>query len=109
MKSNFPTQSDLNFYQSKRLPSWAKKIKKPNSIDYGNDHIDICINSHAGLRTTSGECEIHNMMAFVKGWERRGVNVEARLEELAVNPGCMINPEKRKAIAKRWLRRLTSN
>ncbi len=114
MKSNFPNQSDLNFYQSKRMPAWSKKIKKTaHAIDYSSDHIDIVVNSHATVKKNherlSGECAVHNMMVFVKGWVRRGECVEDRLRELVVNPGCLINPEKRSAIAKRWLKRLTSN
>lgn len=104
----FPTQTDLDFWESKRQPAWAARIKRqavPESWKRP-DMIDNVVNAHAGLRfATSSACETHNMCAFVKGWLRRGEDVIARLLELVANPQGP-NPPKRAALARKWARRL---
>ena len=103
MKKNFPGPADLHFYNSKKTPAWAKKIQS-NVIS----SIDDCVNAHAGITSKSNEVAYHNVMVFIKGWQRRNEDVLDHLEQIAMHPECAINPEKRAAFAKRLIRRLTS-
>lgn len=106
---NFPNQSDLVFWQSKTEPQWVSRIKKkPWPVRDTSVLIDQCVNSHGQVKHSSaGQVAAHNLMVFIKGWSRRGEDVEAQLLELSIHPECMISPEKRAAFAKKWLRRLT--
>ena len=106
----FPTETDLKFYESKRVPQWAAPLVAARAKRFGADTlpavIDDVVNAHAGLRMTSGECAVHNLLSIVRGDRRRGRSLEQRLAQLATEPGCLINPEKRAAFARKWARRM---
>jgi hypothetical protein len=65
----FPTQTDLEFFESKRRPAWAARIRRSVTLTQRDPAlIDRVVNAHAGVRfATSTECETHNMCAFVSG------------------------------------------
>jgi hypothetical protein len=112
MKMTFPTRTDLEFFQSRqRPPSWTSRIPvKTGDRAFQNDRlrtiIDDVVNAHAGVRPTSGEVAVHNLIVLVRSYQRRGVNLVEELEKLAVQPSCAINPEKRAAFARKWARRM---
>jgi hypothetical protein len=96
--------------ESKRVPQWAAPLIKARAKRPGAETlpalIDAVVNAHAGERMTSGECAVHNLLAIVRSCRRRGLNLEQRLSELAREPGCLINPEKRASFARKWARRM---
>lgn len=109
----FPTQTDLEFFEAKRTPPWAARIKRPAQPAswQGASLIDRVVNAHAGVRVTSADCETHNMCAFVSGWIRRGEPLIDRLMELTRIPSGIpngTNPKKRVALAIKWSRRLAT-
>lgn len=105
----FPAHIDVEFYQSKHeLPEWAHKLvaKRKDERWALCAMIDVVVNVHGGQKSTSGEMAAHSLMAIVRSWRRRGLDVKQRLEELVASPGCAINPEKRAAFARKWARRM---
>jgi hypothetical protein len=102
MATHFPCSADLAFYQSKRTPAWAARIKSPAVAS-----IDHCVNSHAGQhRPSSGQVAAGNLLAILAGYRRRGQDLESELLRIALHPGCAISPEKRAAFARKWALRL---
>lgn len=106
----FPTETDLRFFESKRVPRWAAPLikaraKRPGA-EYRHALIDDVVNAHGGVRTTSGECAVHNLLFIVRSWQRRGIDLERALVGVIAEPGCLINPEKRAAFARKWVRRM---
>jgi hypothetical protein len=111
--SNFPTEADVAFFEAKRAPTWVlvmrqAKTKQPSWSGRKRpiDLIDSCVNAHAGIRMTSSQCAAHNLMAIVKGWQRRKEDLVAALELTARHPQCAISPAKRAALALKWAKRL---
>jgi hypothetical protein len=107
----FPTETDLRFYESKRVPQWAAPLIKARGKRLPGAEtplalIDDVVNAHAGERITSGECAAHNLLSLARSYRRRGLDLEQRLSELAREPGCLINPEKRASFARKWARRM---
>jgi hypothetical protein len=100
----FTTKTDLAFYQSKRLPVWAQNLERRELT--APALIDCVVNSHADVRVTAGELVACNLLSIVRSYRRRRLNLAHELRKIAANPGCVINPEKRAAFARRWLRRL---
>lgn len=112
-KRNFPAQADVDFYRAmQKVPGWiltltAEREKKQNVLGWERHAlIDIVVNAHSGQRPTSGECAAHNLLAIVRSWRRRGEDIRVSLLEVSQAPGCMINPEKRAAFARKWARRM---
>jgi hypothetical protein len=113
--AHFPSQIDVDFYLSKqKLPAWAQKVQAAReaklqraswSVDAA-EGIEFIVNAHAGVRGSDGERAAHNLLAIVRGYRRRKVDLGAELRQLSTNPGCAINPEKRAAFARKWARRL---
>jgi hypothetical protein len=100
----FPTQTDLAFYQSKTQPKWAQKLKRREPTW---ETIDIVVNAHAGVRhSDAGEIAAGNLLAILRSYRRRKLNLVSELRKIAANPECLINTEKRAAFARKWLRRL---
>lgn len=99
-----PTHSDLAFFQSRqRLPAWANRLEsRPSSIST----IDCLVASHAGTRTTPAELSAGNLLAIVRSYRRRGLDLAHELERIAQAPGCAIHPEKRARLARKWAARL---
>jgi hypothetical protein len=106
----FPTETDLRFYEAKHVPRWAAPLIKARAKRPGAELlpalIDDVVNAHGGERMTSGECAVHNLLGIVRSYRRRGLDLEQRLSELAREPGCLINPEKRASFARKWARRM---
>lgn len=73
----------------------------------GGGKLDDRINRRGGVRWTSGELASVNTLALLRSKRRRGVyDFRSYLHQLAHEPRCASNPEKRAAFARRWLRRL---
>lgn len=108
LMAHFPTQIDVDFYLSKqKLPAWAQKVQKIQEAKFdAAEGIEFIVNAHAGVRGSDGERAAHNLLAIVRGYRRRKVDLGAELCQLSTNPGCVINPEKRAAFARKWARRL---
>jgi hypothetical protein len=106
----FPTETDLRFYEAKHVPRWAAPLIKARAKRPGAELlpalIDDVVNAHAGERLTSGECAVHNLLTIVRSWRRRGEDIRISLLEVSQAPGCLINPEKRAAFARKWARRM---
>lgn len=104
----FPTRTDLEFFQSRqRLPGWIGRIVTKSQLPPPHALIDDVVNAHAGVRVTSGEVAVHNLLSIIRSYRRRGADVVQELRRLAEYPECAINPEKRAAFARKWARRLS--
>lgn len=101
---NFPCKSDLEFYQSKRTPAWAKRIEKPPASI--STAIDTCVNAHAGFRYTKGELAAHNLLTLIRGAVRRNQDLRQCLLVIANHPECLLDPHKRASFARKWARRV---
>ena len=109
VKTRFPTRTDLEFYRSKQpVPAWAQKIEPPPKMPHVDPvaPIDTIIAAHAGIRSSSGELAAYNLLAIVRSYRRRGLNLVVKLDAIAANPECAINPEKRSAFARKWASKL---
>lgn len=108
-KTHFPTRTDLEFYRSKQpVPAWVQKIDPQPKMPFSEPTalIDVVIAAHARIRPSSGEMAADNLLAIVRSWRRRGLNLAAKLQVISKNPECAINPEKRAAFARKWALRL---
>jgi hypothetical protein len=107
--ARFPTQTDLAFYRSKlEMPGWARALNTKPQVGQPSPivMIDLVVNAHAGVRPTSGEIAVSNLLGILKSRRRRGENLVQGLRELSKEPGCLIHPEKRAAFARKWASRL---
>lgn len=112
---SFPIQIDLEFHLSKQvLPVWAQKVqaaqdakvkRAPWNADAAST-IDIIVNAHAGVRSSKGEMAAHNLLAIVRGYRRRGGDLEGKLRFLAAHPECLVDPKRRAGFARKWAARL---
>lgn len=100
----FPCKADLEFYQAKREPAWARNIRnapKPS--------IDAVVNAHGGIRLLSGECAALNLMALTNPfWKAKAPAsaLAAHLEQIALHPQCAISPKRRAGFARKWAAKL---
>jgi len=108
----FPTETDLRFHESLHRPAWASllidarnKRKWPPAAELPT-LIESVVNAHAGIRLSSGECAAHNLLAIVRSYRRRGLDLESELKKIAVRPECAIRPERRASFARKWARRM---
>ena len=97
-----PTAADLMFWQSKNLPGWVKRMKKPPAISGG---IHACIASRSQKRRPDYESDAGTLVAILKSIRKRE-DVLPALERIAQNPGCLIRPERRAAYARKWAARI---
>jgi hypothetical protein len=106
-RTTFPSSTDLAFYQCKqRLPRWAQPLLKRSETA----SIDLCVNAHAGIRSSAGEMAAHNLLAILRSMQRRrAANLAAELYKIADAPGCAIDPAKRAALARKWADRLAQD
>jgi len=114
-RTTFPSRTDLAFYQCKqRLPRWAQPLLEDRER-FATSPIDLCVNAHAGTRLSAGECAAHNLLAIVRSrieirsMQRRKLDLVAELNKIAAAPGCMIDPAKRAAFARKWADRLAQD
>lgn len=98
------TRTHLEFWQARRLPSWAKLSRNPAPAP----SIHACINAHAGLRGDEADRSfaIQNTVTLLRVKQRSGRELREYLRSLALQPGTTVRPEKRAACARKWLRRL---
>ena len=103
--------------QRKGTPGWAKTLGAAAKVT-----IDSVINAHASnpkrrqsSKSLSNECAVHNMINIVRGFLKHPHSqfygncqgdVVRYLLALAANPGTIINPQKRQALARKWAARL---
>ncbi len=104
---NFPCQTDLDFYQSKRTPRWSARIRRHPYSESRTSWVDRLVEAHAKVRPTSGELTAHNLLSILRSQRRRGEDLEASLRTIAEHPECMIDPKKRAAFARKWAERMT--
>jgi hypothetical protein len=103
-------QVHIDFWNAKHAqPSWMQTYYQKNrklQPKLGVPNIHGCINAHAGINNSCFN-HVHNMIIFLKGERRRGAaSLMPMLQRLADDPGTIINPEKRSAFARKWLKRL---
>jgi hypothetical protein len=95
------TPSHLIYWQQRKTikPSWASGMQENNRVD-----IDYLINIQIPNfnLNRNNELELINTITILKSWRKRGVLVEKMIE-------CSLNDiasKKRKAIIKKWLKRI---
>lgn len=97
----FPTVADLRFYEIRNTPKWAKSVATKSLAKVS---IDSVINSHAPSDKPYGS-EPHNTYAILASVTRRGALTLEYLLEIYRDP-CGTNPEKRRAVVRRILKRV---
>jgi len=100
------TKVTLDWYRQRTCPQWAKGvIAKEHRIS-----IDAVINSQAGNpdRQRDYNFSAHNLMGLCKAYIRRGELIE-QLRIISLEPGTVIQPQRRAAFAKKWLNRILKN
>ena len=100
----FPQHIDLEFHQ---IRLWSSRLKdlpgKPRQVPT----IDDVVNAHARVRWGANELAAWNLTVILNSVRRRGGDVRARLEALAAHPNTLITPEKRAALSRKWLERMS--
>lgn len=96
------TRTTLEWYRQKVEPKWAKQvIDKERKVN-----IDAVINSQCGFgKDVDKNYVSHNLMNLCRHYRKRGVLLE-ELWRVAHNPGTIIEPRKRAALAKKWAKRI---
>ena len=99
----FPCKADLEFYQAKREPAWARNIRnapKPS--------IDVVVNAHAHVRLLSGECAAQNLRALLGPYLRDSTSkyLADYREEIALHPQYAISSKRRAGFARKWAAKL---
>ena len=103
----FPSRTDLEFYTCKqRLPAWAVALRERQASLSAQSLIDECVNAHAGARATNGEMAAWNLLSILQSMRQRGRDLSVELGRIAETPGCLIDPSKRAAFARKWQRRM---
>lgn len=97
-----PTPADLAFYRRKTTPVWAAGVTKADTVT-----IDGVINAHAGIKSDflDKHFDKHNLLVLLQMRRRRGAVMSYELESLAQSAECL-RAAQRKAIARRWLRKI---
>ncbi len=99
--AHFPNKTDLAFYQARRLPKWARLITRLE--DPPAPSIDAVVSAHVWPDRL--DTETHNLCAMVRHWRKRG-GLRLVVEMLA---SFELEPKisrKRRALARKWRRRL---
>lgn len=106
-RARFPSATDLEFYRHQQpLPLWARSLGKPVVAAIGPT-IDDVVNAHGGIRFfTNGETAALNLLSIVQSYRRRQKDLARELNRIAEEPGCLIDPKKRAAFARKWAARL---
>jgi hypothetical protein len=95
------SQVHLALWESKRRPSWARDMKMPVRPD-----IDACINAHAGAPMPPRESlDVENMVVLCRRHVGAG-DLGTFLLRLFWEPGTVVRPKRRQAIARRWFNRI---
>ena len=101
------TKTHLDFWLEKNKPKWTKRMKKPfyPSFMPSINLIDAVVNANASLKSAKNEADIHNTLWLARSAQKRG-ELRLMLAKLSVEPGTIINPQKRAALCKKWLKKL---
>lgn len=96
------TQAHLTYWQAKKTgsPKWANSLKKPDNMP----SIHALINSQT-KETRDRDYVAHNTLTILVSSRKRGVMLE-KLEGMAKNPGTLINPKRRAAYCRKWLKKI---
>jgi hypothetical protein len=99
------THAHVEFWQSKQpVPNWVKKQNQKYKVYKGDIH--GCINAHAGVKNTI-YLDTLNLIVCIKIQRKHTKgSLIPYLEEIAENPGTLIRPEKRAALARKWANKI---
>jgi hypothetical protein len=97
------TQTTLAWFRQKTKPAWASELlAKEVKIS-----IDAVINSQSDYgKETDRHFVAHNLMVLLRGYRRQGRDPLILLDKLASDPGTIIQPNRRSALAKKWANKL---
>lgn len=98
----FPNSTDLAFYSSKTRPAWAARL----SPQVPATSIDSVVNSHGGVRHTSGEVAAYNLMQFIRPAALRGESASGKLERILRERLSAPGAKRRFGFARKWLARM---
>lgn len=95
------TKRHLHFYWEKKgLPAWAERAELgalPVSVHE-------LIPDPESRRDPSYAA--HNLMSLIKSYMRQGKDIVQEFLRIADNPGTLINPNRRAALARKWAKRI---
>ena len=97
----------LLFWENQQArPGWTTTLKH----GHGQHSVSIhaLINEQGGVKVTDGERAAQSMVALVRSVRKReGLSgLLVFLDRVSVDPGTVITPAKRSALARRWIKRL---
>jgi hypothetical protein len=97
------TRTTLAWFRQKTEPSWASELlAKESKIS-----IDDVINSQSDYgKEIDRHFVAHNLLSLLRGYRRQGKDLLVLLDRLASDPGTIIQPNKRSALAKKWASKL---
>lgn len=102
----FPTKADLEFWNSKKKPSWVKLIPTPKFGMPNQPLLDRAINSHGEKDRRDDSYHLNNFFVMMRGWRKQGILVE-KLKELSEDTPSRTRHGIRVSFAKRWIKRIT--
>ncbi len=97
------TSTHVAFWcQRSGLPRWATTITAKTDPRVT---VDMLINSQVDRANDSTKIHASNLLGLLRSMRKRGEMIEG-LKRMAQDPGTVINPKRRAAYCKKWLRRI---
>jgi len=101
----------VEFWESKqRYPEWAKQVpgrhpgNKQSKYRTTRSLIDECVNWNGGDKLYTHATT--SLILLLKSVRRRGGDLGQYLDQMVSDPGTLIEPDRRRAYARRWATRL---
>jgi len=101
------TQQHIDFWVYYRAPKFIKEMLSNKVTPFKKDtkpNINSLIpHGNYGMPTKENDCAVHNTVELVRIARKRNDLVDY-LMQICQNPGTVIGPEKRSAMAYKWLK-----
>lgn len=97
------------FWAARHRPLWSSHIKRSERRKAGPS-VHECVNAHANISALAQDrgFAVHNLLGILRMARKRGQHeVRAHLLCMVIDPGTVIEPERRTAFARKWLRRMS--
>jgi hypothetical protein len=100
------THTHLEYWKNhQRRPSWFDLIeRKPKCLI----NVNHCVNAHAEIKVTDNELAASNLLNILRILRKRSKSLLKHLDEMSIDPGTVISPERRSAYCKKWAKRIRS-
>jgi len=106
------TQSHVDFWARKKGPKFLQEYYREKDDKRNKSYLRAWVGPLFDIndlipseKMTDGEGAASNLLNLCRSYRKRG-ELREKLRRLAVNPGTVIQPQKRAAYAKKWLKRI---